>query len=60
LKREENTTVNAVCDENIDPFFQPKRNAPKDTQEKILAIPIDVFSGDSKLVSGLGNGFGQR
>jgi leucyl-tRNA synthetase len=37
FEKEGNTTVNAVCDENIDPFSAEEWNAfSKDTQEKIL------------------------
>lgn len=37
FEKEGNTTVNAVCDENIDPFSAEEWNAfAKDTQEKIL------------------------
>jgi leucyl-tRNA synthetase len=40
----ERNTVNAVCDENIDPFSANEWNAQKDTQENPLAIPIDVLA----------------
>jgi hypothetical protein len=51
--KEGNATVNAVCDENIDPF-QPKNGTRKDTQEKILLQYRLTYLARSKLVSGLG------
>jgi leucyl-tRNA synthetase len=54
LFEKKNATVNAVCDENIDPF-QPKNGTLSQRYSgKIFAIPIDVLETEVNWCPGLG------